>query len=109
MQALLKDLAKRKEELARLKKPTPKTGATVKPMAPKAFVLAAISQQLQLQKLAAMVKQQLADCWSIPGGVKDVHEIKVGGANSIVYRWHVAGRTPCGGCRPYGIGTGPLE
>ena len=78
MQALLKDLAKRKEELVRQNKPAPKTEATVKPVAPKSYVLAAISQQLRIKKLAAMVKQQLADCWSIPGGVKSVHEIKVG-------------------------------
>ena len=78
MQALLKDLAKRKEELARQNKPALKTEATVKPVAPKSYALAAISQQLRIQKLAAMVKQQLADCWSIPGGVKSVHEIKVG-------------------------------
>ena len=78
MQALLKDLAKRKEELARQNKPALKTEATVKPVAPKSYALAVISQQLQIQKLAAMVKQQLADCWSIPGGVKNVHEIKVG-------------------------------
>ena len=78
MQALLKDLAKRKEELARQNKPALKTEATVKPVAPKSYALAVISQQLRIQKLAAMVKQQLADCWSIPGGVKNVHEIKVG-------------------------------
>jgi len=78
MQALLKDLAKRKEELVRQNKPAPKTEATVKPVAPKSYVLAAISQQLRIKKLVAMVKQQLADCWSIPGGVKSVHEIKVG-------------------------------
>ena len=78
MQALLKDLAKRKEELARQNKPALKTEATVKPVAPKSYALAVISQHLRIQKLAAMVKQQLVDCWSIPGGVKNVHEIKVG-------------------------------
>ena len=78
MQTLLKNLAKRKEERDRQNKPALKTEATVKPVAPKSYALAAISQQLRIQKLAAMVMHQLADCWSIPGGVKSVHEIKVG-------------------------------
>ena len=78
MQALLKDLAKRKEELAQQQKPAPKPEATVKPIAPKPYALSVISQQLQAQMLTAMVKEQVAPCWSIPGGVKDVHAIKVG-------------------------------
>ena len=77
MRTLLKNLAKRKEELARQKKPAPKTKATVKPTAPKPYALSAMSQQLQMQKLAKMVNQQLAECWSIPGGVKDAQTIKV--------------------------------
>lgn len=75
--ALLKDLAKRKEELARQRKPEPKTEATLKPSSSKSNALSAISQQLQIRKLAAMVKKQLERCWSIPGGVKDAHNIKV--------------------------------
>jgi len=78
MQALLKDLAKRKEELARQKDPPPTAEAVVKPTASMPFALSAVSQQLQVQRLAAMVKQQLAPCWSIPGGVKDAHTIEVG-------------------------------
>ncbi len=78
MRALLKNLAKRKEELARQIKPAPKTKAIFKPTSPKPYALSAISQQLQVQRLAAMVKQQLAPCWSIPGGVKDAHTIEVG-------------------------------
>lgn len=77
MQALLKNLAKRKEELARRKKPEPKTEETVKPVVRSPYSLSAISQQLHVQKLTAMVKQQVAPCWSIPGGVKDAHAIKV--------------------------------
>ena len=78
MQALLKNLAKLKEELARQKKPTPKTKLAVKQATQRSNALSAISQQLQIQKLTAMVKQQVAPCWSIPGGVKDAHAIKVG-------------------------------
>jgi len=77
MQALLKDLAKRKEELARQQKPDPKDKKTFKVPSPKPSVLSAISQQVQAQKLIAMVNEQLATCWSIPGGVEDVQEIKV--------------------------------
>jgi hypothetical protein len=78
MQALLKDLAKRKEELARRQVPQPRTDTAAKVVVPRPFALAAISQQVQDQKLTAMVKEQLGRCWSIPGGVADVHEIKVG-------------------------------
>lgn len=78
MQALLKDLAKRKEERERKQEPAPKAEAAVKPPVRTQSVLSAISQQIQAQRLSAMVKQQLAPCWSIPGGVKDVHTIKVG-------------------------------
>ena len=77
MQALLKDLAKRKEELARQVKPDPKDKKVFKVPSPKPSVLSAISQQIQAQKLTAMVKEQVAPCWSIPGGVEDVQEIKV--------------------------------
>jgi hypothetical protein len=78
MQALLKNLAKRKEELARQNEPAPTSKAVVKPAPPRPYALSAISQQLQVQKLTAMVKQQVAPCWSIPGGVKDAHAITVG-------------------------------
>ena len=78
MQALLKNLAKRKEELAQQQKAEPKPDATVKLPARKSFALSAISQKLQAQKLTGMVKEQVAPCWSIPGGVENVHEITVG-------------------------------
>ena len=77
MQALLKDLAKRKEELARRQKPDPKAKVVERIPSPRPTPLSAITQQLQAQKLTAMVKEQVAPCWSIPGGVKDAHKIKV--------------------------------
>ena len=77
MQALLKDLAKRKEELERQKNPDPKDKTAFKVPSPKPYALSAINQQMQAQKLTAMVKEQVAPCWSIPAGVEDVQEIKV--------------------------------
>lgn len=77
MHALLKDLAKRKTELAQRQRLAPKAKTIVRTTPPKRPVLSAISQQLQVQKLTAMVKQQVAPCWNIPGGVKDAHAIKV--------------------------------
>jgi hypothetical protein len=77
MQALLKDLAKRKEELAQRQKSDTKTETVAKLPVPKPFALSAISQRVQAQKLTGMVKEQVAPCWSIPGGVEDVHKIKV--------------------------------
>lgn len=77
MQALLKNLAKRKEELERRKKTESDTKPADEPETPERHALSAISQQLQIQKLTAMVKRQVAPCWSIPGGVKDADIIKV--------------------------------
>ncbi len=77
MQALLKNLAKRKEELARQQKPAPEAKTPLEPAAQQPFAVSAISQQLQIRKLATMVKKQLEQCWSIPAGVKDAHKIKV--------------------------------
>jgi hypothetical protein len=78
MQPLLKNLAKRKAELAQQKKPEPKTKLAVRQAPRQPSALSAISQQIQVRKLTAMVKQQVAPCWSIPGGVKDARAIKVG-------------------------------
>lgn len=79
LQSLLKDLAKRKEELQRqqerkqasvLKSP-PQVARRAPP------VRSSIDQRLRAQRLTALVKQQLAPCWSIPGGVKDAYSVKV--------------------------------
>ena len=77
MQALLKDLAKRKEELERQQKAEAQAEPASEPATPKPFAISAINQRLQAQRLTAMVKEQVAPCWSIPGGVEDVHEITV--------------------------------
>jgi colicin import membrane protein len=76
---LLKDLAKRKEELQREQER--KQAMAAKPPAQVASraapVRTSIDQRLQAQRLTALVKQQLAPCWSIPGGVKDAYSVKV--------------------------------
>lgn len=77
MQALLKDLAKRKQELERQQKAAPDAKAANTPVAPERYTLSAVSQQMQANKLTAMVKEQVAPCWAIPGGVKDAHKISV--------------------------------
>jgi hypothetical protein len=64
--------------LERRQKTEPRPEAAVKLPERKSFALSAISQQMQAQKLTRMVKEQVAPCWSIPGGVANVHEIKVG-------------------------------
>lgn len=79
LRMLLKDLAERKEELQReqekkqamVAKPPPQVARRAAP------VRTSIDQRLQAQRLTALVKQQLAPCWSIPGGVKDAHTLKV--------------------------------
>ena len=79
LRTLLKNLAKRKEELQReqekkqalVLKPPPRVARPAVP------VRTSIDQKLQAQRLTAMVKQQLQPCWSIPGGVKDAYSVKV--------------------------------
>ena len=77
MQALLKDLAKRKKELERQQMALAETKNAAAPVTTKRNTLSAVSQQMQANRLTAMVKAQVAPCWAIPGGVKDAHKITV--------------------------------
>ncbi|MBT5050214.1 MAG: hypothetical protein HOM58_17070 [Rhodospirillaceae bacterium] len=76
---LLKDLAKLKKEGQReqekkpvvVLKPPPQVARRAPP------VRSSIDQRLQAQRLTALVKKQLAPCWSIPAGAKDAYSVKV--------------------------------
>jgi hypothetical protein len=80
LQSILKDLTKRKEELQRQqakKQSTPLKPSPQQVARRAAPVRTSIDQRLQAQRLTALVKQQLAPCWSIPGGVKDAYSVRV--------------------------------
>ncbi len=77
MHSLLKNLAKRKQDLARKKSQPVKTKLVSAAPVRKQVALSDVGQQLQAQRLIALVQQQVHPCWRIPGGEKNAHSIKV--------------------------------
>lgn len=78
LQALLKNLAKRKAELERSRKPEPRAEPAPRSEPPQRLAArTAVDRQLAARRLTALVKQQIAPCWNIPAGAKDVQSMSV--------------------------------
>ena len=78
LQALLKNLAKRKAELERSRKPEPKAEPAPRPESPQRLAArTAVDRQMAARRLTALVKQQIAPCWNIPAGAKDAQSTSV--------------------------------
>ena len=78
LQALLKNLAKRKAAKQHVEKAKPKAEPAPKYVPAPKPARSSIDRPLKVRRLTAMVRQQLAPCWSIPGGAKDAQDMKIG-------------------------------
>lgn len=84
LKSLLRDLQKQPKKAVEPKKLQKKDklkdmlASVARPPTPKAENMSPIDRRREARALAQLVMRQVSPCWTIPGGAKDAHTIRVG-------------------------------